>query len=43
MRSTDYNAEQKALQVAIPEKEDRLEKLTASVSNAEAFIVSTPI
>ena len=43
MRSTDYNAEQKALQAAIPEKEDRLEKLTASVSNAEAFIVSTPI
>lgn len=38
MLSTDYNAEQKALQVAIPEKEDRLEKLKASVSNAEAFI-----
>lgn len=38
MLSADYNAEQKMLQEAIPEKEDRLEKLKASAANVEAFI-----
>ena len=38
MLSADYNAEQKILQEAIPEKETRLEKLKASAANAEAFI-----
>ena len=38
MLSADYNAEQKALQEDIPEKEARLEKLKASASNVEAFI-----
>ena len=38
MLSADYNAEQKMLQEAIPEKEARLEKLKASAANAEAFI-----
>ena len=38
MLSADYNTEQKMLQEAIPEKEDRLEKLKASAANAEAFI-----
>lgn len=36
--SADYNAEQKALDEAIPDKEDRMAKLTASVSNVDAFI-----
>lgn len=38
MLSADYNAEQKTLEEAIPEKEDRLEKLKASAANVEAFI-----
>ena len=38
MLSGDYNAEQKALEDAIPEKEARLEKLKASVANVETFI-----
>ena len=38
MLSADYNTEQKMLQEAIPEKENRLEKLKASAANAEAFI-----
>ena len=38
MLSADYNAEQKALTEAIPEKEARLEKLKASASNVDAFI-----
>ncbi len=38
MLSADYNTEQKALQEAIPEKEDRLERLKASAANVEAFI-----
>ena len=36
--SGDYNAEQKELSVAIPEKESRLEKLKDSAANVEAFI-----
>lgn len=36
--SADYNAEQKALEDAIPAKLERLEKLRASASNVEAFI-----
>lgn len=36
--SADYNAEQKALDEAIPEKETRIAKLTASVSNVDVFI-----
>ena len=36
--SADYNAEQKALDEAIPEKKTRIAKLTASVSNVDAFI-----
>ena len=38
MLSTDYNAEQKELENAIPEKEARLEKLKASVANVDTFI-----
>ena len=38
MLSTDYNAEQKALEEAIPRTEARLEELRASVANVEAFI-----
>ena len=38
MLSTDYNAEQKALEEAIPKMEARLEELRASVANVEAFI-----
>lgn len=38
MLSTDYNAEQKELENAIPEKEAQLEKLKASVANVDAFI-----
>ena len=38
MLSADYNAEQKALAEAIPEKEARLEKLRASAANVESFI-----
>ncbi|NSW92081.1 MAG: recombinase family protein [Firmicutes bacterium] len=36
--SGDYNAEQKELSAAIPEKESRLEKLKDSAANVEAFI-----
>jgi len=36
--SGDYNAEQKELSAAIPEKEARLEKLKDSAANVEAFI-----
>jgi site-specific DNA recombinase len=36
--SGDYNAEQKGLSVAIPEKEARLQKLKDSAANVEAFI-----
>ena len=36
--SGDYNAEQKEVATAIPEKESRLEKLKASAANVEAFI-----
>lgn len=39
MLSADYNTEQKALQVAIPEKEGRLKKLKASIEKAKRFIV----
>lgn len=38
MLSGDYNAEQKALEDAIPEKEARLEKLRASAANVDTFI-----
>ena len=38
MLSTDYNAEQKALEEAIPRIEAGLEELRASVANVEAFI-----
>lgn len=38
MLSGDYNAEQKALEDAIPEKEARLEKLKASAANVDTFI-----
>jgi hypothetical protein len=38
MLSSDYNAEQKILEDAIPEKEARLEKLKASAANVETFI-----
>lgn len=38
MLSADYNAEQKELENALPEKKARLEKLKASVSNVDAFI-----
>ena len=38
MLTTDYNAEQKALEEAIPRTEARLEELRASVANVEAFI-----
>lgn len=38
MLSTDYNAEQKELENAIPEKEARLEKLKASAANVDTFI-----
>lgn len=38
MLSADYNAEQKMLETAIPEKEARLEKLKASAANVDAFI-----
>lgn len=36
--SSDYNAEQKELATAIPEKEARLQKLKDSAANVEAFI-----
>lgn len=38
MLSADYNAEQRELEAAIPEKEARLEKLKASAANVDAFI-----
>lgn len=38
MLSADYNDEQKALRDAIPVKEARLQKLTDSASNVDAFI-----
>lgn len=38
MLSTSYNAEQKSLDEAIPEKEAKLEKLKLSVGNVESFI-----
>ena len=38
MLSGDYNAEQKQLEDAIPEKEARLEKLKASAANVDTFI-----
>jgi len=38
MLSTSYNAEQKALEEAIPEKESYLEKLKASAANVGNFI-----
>ena len=38
MLSADYNAEQKVLQEAIPEKEMRMERLKASAANVDAFI-----
>lgn len=38
MLSADYNGEQKELESAIPAKEERLEKLKASVANVDAFI-----
>ncbi len=38
MLSADYNAEQKMLEDAIPEKELRLEKLKASAASVDAFI-----
>ena len=38
MLSSDYNAEQKQLEDAIPEKEARLEKLKASAANVDTFI-----
>ena len=38
MLSSDYNAEQKALENAVPEKEARLEKLRASAANVDTFI-----
>lgn len=38
MLSADYNAEQKNLSVAIPAKEEQLEKLKASAANVDAFI-----
>lgn len=38
MLSSDYNAEQKALEDAIPEKESRLETLKASAANVDGFI-----
>ena len=38
MLSADYNAEQKTLEEALPEKKARLEKLKASASNVDAFI-----
>ncbi len=38
MLAADYNAEQKQLAVAIPEKQAKLEKLKASAANVDAFI-----
>lgn len=38
MLSTDYNAEQKALEETISEKESWLEKLRVSAANVEVFI-----
>ena len=38
MLSSDYNAEQKELESAIPAKEEHLERLKASVANVDAFI-----
>lgn len=38
MLSGDYNAEQKALEDAIPEKEARLETLKASAAHVDTFI-----
>ena len=38
MLSTDYNAEQKAMEETIPDREARLERLKASAANVEAFI-----
>ena len=41
MLSADYNAEQKQLAAAIPEKQAKLEKLKASAANVDAFIEKT--
>lgn len=38
MLSSDYNIEQKTLELNIPEKESRLEMLKASAANVDAFI-----
>lgn len=38
MLSTSYNAEQKELEEAIPQKEEQLEKLKSSIANVESFI-----
>ncbi len=38
MLSGDYNAEQKTLEEANPEKEARVEKLKASAANVDTFI-----
>jgi site-specific DNA recombinase len=38
MLSADYNGEQKELELAIPTKEEQLERLKASVANVDAFI-----
>ena len=38
MLSTDYNAEQKELESAIPAKEEQLEGLKASIANVDTFI-----
>lgn len=36
--SADYNAEQKEIDEALPQKEERLEKLKSSAANVDAFI-----
>ena len=36
--SADYNAEQKALDDAIPDKETKMDRLKASVANVDAFV-----
>lgn len=36
--SVDYNAEQKEIDEALPQKEERLEKLKSSAANVDAFI-----
>ena len=38
MLSADYNAEQKELELAIPTKEEHLERLKVSVAHVDAFI-----